>query len=52
MAYLKLERIEKIFGETRVFTEYYRCYCIGGKHVRIMSYEPRNPFTKHCQNNL
>lgn len=25
------------------FTEYYRCYCIGGKHVRIMSYEPRNP---------
>lgn len=25
------------------FTEYYRCYCIGGKHVRIMHYEPRNP---------
>jgi len=25
------------------FEEYYRCYCIGGKHVRIMSYEPRNP---------
>ncbi|MEO7311273.1 MAG: hypothetical protein ABIX01_12800 [Chitinophagaceae bacterium] len=25
------------------FTEYYRCYCIGGKHVRIMPYEPRNP---------
>lgn len=25
------------------FTEYYRCYCIGGKYVRIMSYEPRNP---------
>jgi hypothetical protein len=29
--------------EEIVFTEYYRCYCIGGKHVRIMSYEPRNP---------
>ncbi len=26
------------------FDEYYRCYCIGGKHVRIMPYEPRNPF--------
>ncbi|TDH28071.1 hypothetical protein EXU57_06300 [Segetibacter sp. 3557_3] len=29
--------------EEIVFTEYYRCYCIGTKHVRIMSYEPRNP---------
>ncbi len=25
------------------FEEYYRCYCIGGKYVHIMSYEPRNP---------
>ena len=25
------------------FDEYYRCYCIGGKYVRIMPYEPRNP---------
>ncbi|NQW30851.1 MAG: hypothetical protein HQ472_10110 [Ignavibacteria bacterium] len=25
------------------FNEYYRCYCIGQKHVRIMPYEPRNP---------
>jgi glutathione synthase/RimK-type ligase-like ATP-grasp enzyme len=29
--------------EEIVFTEYYRCYCIGGKYVRIMPYEPRNP---------
>jgi hypothetical protein len=28
--------------EEIVFTEYYRCYCIGRKNVRIMSYEPRN----------
>lgn len=28
--------------EEIIFEEYYRCYCIGGKHVRIMSYEPRN----------
>ncbi|MDX2127403.1 MAG: hypothetical protein SFU91_00020 [Chloroherpetonaceae bacterium] len=25
------------------FTEYYRCYCVGKKHVHIMPYEPRNP---------
>lgn len=30
--------------EEIVFDEYFRCYCIGGKHVRIMQYEPRNPF--------
>ena len=28
--------------EEIIFDEYYRCYCIGGKHVRIMPYEPRN----------
>ncbi len=30
--------------EEIVFEEYYRYYCIGGKHVHIMPYEPRNPF--------
>lgn len=29
--------------EEIVFEQYYRCYCIGGKYVRIMHYEPRNP---------
>lgn len=29
--------------EEIIFTEYYRCYCIGRKYVRIMPYEPRNP---------
>lgn len=29
--------------EEIVFDEYYRCYCLGKKHVRIMPYEPRNP---------
>jgi glutathione synthase/RimK-type ligase-like ATP-grasp enzyme len=29
--------------EEIIFDEYYRCYCIGQKHVRIMPYEPRNP---------
>lgn len=30
--------------EEIVFEEYYRCYCIGNKYVKIMPYEPRNPF--------
>jgi len=29
--------------EEIVFDEYYRCYCIGGKYIKIMPYEPRNP---------
>ena len=32
-----------LLQEEIIFEEYYRCYCIGGKNVRIMSYEPRNP---------
>ncbi|MDB5232854.1 MAG: hypothetical protein JWN76_3659 [Chitinophagaceae bacterium] len=32
-----------LLQEEIVFDEYYRCYCIGGKEVRIMPYEPRNP---------
>ncbi len=30
--------------EEILFTEYFRCYCIGGKYVKIMQYEPRNAF--------
>lgn len=32
-----------LLQEEIIFDEYYRCYCIGGKYVRIMGYEPRNP---------
>ncbi len=32
-----------LLQEEIVFEEYYRCYCVGGKYVRIMPYEPRNP---------
>lgn len=52
----KVENVDDFFtkhGETGdlvmmlqeeiIFEEYYRCYCIGGKYVRIMPYEPRNP---------
>ena len=37
------EQLVMMLQEEIKFTEYYRCYCIGGKYVRIMSYEPRNP---------
>jgi glutathione synthase/RimK-type ligase-like ATP-grasp enzyme len=37
------EQLVMMLQEEIVFTEYYRCYCIGRKNVRIMSYEPRNP---------
>ncbi|MEO6818851.1 MAG: hypothetical protein ABI266_10480 [Ginsengibacter sp.] len=37
------EELIMMLQEEIVFEEYYRCYCIGGKDVRIMSYEPRNP---------
>jgi hypothetical protein len=33
-----------LLQEEIVFEEYYRCYCIGGRNIRIMPYEPRNPF--------
>ncbi|MDI9366405.1 MAG: hypothetical protein QM541_15720 [Flavobacterium sp.] len=36
------DRLVMLLQEEIIFTEYYRCYCIGGKHVRIMPYEPRN----------
>jgi glutathione synthase/RimK-type ligase-like ATP-grasp enzyme len=32
-----------LLQEEIVFEEYYRCYCIGGRYVHIMPYEPRNP---------
>ena len=37
------EELIMMLQEEIVFEEYYRCYCIGGKYVRIMNYEPRNP---------
>lgn len=32
-----------LLQEEIVFDEYFRVYCLGGKAVRIMEYEPRNP---------
>ncbi len=40
-----------LLQEEIVFEEYYRCYCIGQKHVRIMPYEPRNPHHLRYESN-
>ncbi len=32
-----------LLQEEIVFENYFRCYCIGGKRIKIMRYEPRNP---------
>jgi len=37
------DELVMMLQEEIIFDEYYRCYCIGGKYVRIMPYEPRNP---------
>ncbi|GAB3017758.1 hypothetical protein GCM10027051_23330 [Niabella terrae] len=41
--YKETGQLVMLLQEEIVFEEYYRCYCIGGKYVRIMPYEPRNP---------
>jgi hypothetical protein len=41
-AYDETGQLVMLLQEAVEFTDYFRCYCIGGKHVRIMPYEPRN----------
>ncbi|WP_128543510.1 ATP-grasp domain-containing protein [Larkinella soli] len=41
--YEETAQLVMLFQEEIVFDDYFRCYCIGGKDVRIMPYEPRNP---------
>lgn len=42
-AYSETGQLVMMLQEEVVFDEYFRCYCLGGKEVRIMQYEPRNP---------
>jgi glutathione synthase/RimK-type ligase-like ATP-grasp enzyme len=37
------EQLVMMLQEEIVFTEYFRCYVLGGTNVHIMQYEPRNP---------
>ena len=41
-AYAETGQLVMLFQESVDFTDYFRCYCIGGKDVLIMPYEPRN----------
>lgn len=42
-AYDETGQLVMLYQEAIDFTDYVRCYCIGGKDVLIMPYEPRNP---------
>jgi len=42
-SYDETAQLVMLYQEAIDFTDYFRCYCIGGKDVRIMPYEPRNP---------
>ena len=37
------KRLVMILQEEIQFTEYFRCYALGGDNIHIMQYEPRNP---------
>ncbi|MBD1387227.1 hypothetical protein IDJ75_18205 [Mucilaginibacter rigui] len=41
--FAETRQLVMLLQEEIIFDDYFRCYCIGGKHVRIMQYEPRNP---------
>ena len=42
-AYNETGQLVMMLQEGIEFDSYFRCYCIGGKYVRLMDYEPRNP---------
>lgn len=42
-SYNETGQLVMLLQEAIDFTTYVRCYCIGGKYVRVMPYEPRNP---------
>ena len=42
-SYRETAQLVMMLQEEIVFDDYFRCYCLGNKYVRIMQYEPRNP---------
>lgn len=42
-SYRETAQLVMMLQEEIVFEDYFRCYCLGRKYVRIMQYEPRNP---------
>ena len=48
-AYNETGQLVMMLQEEVVFEQYYRCYCIDQRHVRVMPYEPRHPFHRRYQ---
>src|SRR5215210_2419521 len=42
--YNETGQLVMMLQEEIIFTEYFRCYCLDCKDVRIMQYDPRQPF--------
>ena len=42
-AYRQTGQLVMMLQEEIIFDEYFRCYCLGRKYIRVMQYEPRNP---------
>ena len=42
-AYSETNQLVMMLQEEIIFEDYFLCYCLGRKYVRIMQYEPRNP---------
>ena len=42
-AYRETAQLVMMLQEEIQFTEYFRCYCLGRKYIKVMQYEPRNP---------
>ncbi|MFN7260299.1 MAG: RimK family alpha-L-glutamate ligase, partial [Cyclobacteriaceae bacterium] len=50
-SYSETSQLVMMLQEEIVFEDYFRCYCLGRKDVRIMQYEPRNPHHLRYQSN-
>ncbi len=42
--YNQTEQLVMMLQEEIQFTDYYRCYCLGQKYVRVMRYDPKQPY--------
>jgi len=51
-AYDETGQLVMLYQEAIDFDDYFRCYCLGGKDVLIMPYEPRNAFHQRYQTEM
>jgi len=45
-AYDQSRRLCMVYQKAVAFSDYYRCFVVGRKNVRIMAYDPRKPFAE------